>query len=190
MMKGHLPEEKLLRLIREKPENKAKPVDQKNVIKPVKKDSKNLFGFLNGVLILILAGLMALLAYSTVDKPQSQGDRWVKDDEPAPPAAQDPVLVQKEIKPFAHYQGQLETRDLFERPLTQVAANASVDLTKRYKLVGIVLGDVPEAIVEDLTSRTTVFIRPGDRLESVQVKTIEEGRVVFLQEGLEIELKQ
>ncbi|HQL41047.1 MAG TPA: hypothetical protein PLO93_01975, partial [Candidatus Omnitrophota bacterium] len=145
MTKSHLPEEKLLRLIREKPENRPKLVDQKAVAKPIKKDNKNLFGFLNGTLILAFIGLMLLLVYSTFDKPQPQGDRWPKTDELEPATTQDFVLIQKDVKPFAHYQGQLETRDLFERPLAQVTANARVDLTKRYKLVGIVLGAVPEA---------------------------------------------
>jgi len=68
--------------------------------------------------------------------------------------------------------------------------SATADLTKRYKLVGIVLGKVPEAIIEDLSTHSTVFVHEGEMLDTVQIRKIEEGRVVFLQEGLEVELKQ
>ena len=189
-MKSHLPEEKLLRLIREKSASRSVPAIAKASLRPARADGKFFIGLFYGILILILAGLVSFLAYRIFAEPQPAHRLLTQTEEKSledPDAL--PVLA-KEILPFDHYQEQLTKRDLFERPLAQVAANASVDLTKRYKLVGIVLGDVPEAIVEDLTNKTTMFVHEGERLESVQVKTIEEGRIVFLQEGLEIELKQ
>lgn len=189
-MKSHLPEEKLLHLIREKSSGKQLAAPKKAAPKPLQGSGRSWVGVFNGMLVLVLVALSTFFAYRIFLEPKPDHSLLALSSEKPLENAETPLVVEKEIKPLVYYQGQLAKRDLFERPLAQVAANASVDLTKRYKLVGIVLGKPPEAIVEDLTNKTTMFVHEGEWLESVQVKTIEEGRVVFLQEGLEIELKQ
>lgn len=188
-MKENLPEEKLLKLIRVKRPDKQKP-PAATLGKTKKSFEVHFFlACVNGILMIGAFALVGFLVYRVFfARPEESVT--------VPPASSlnpDPVQIREAIgekKPFEYYKNQFSKRDLFERPLDQVAANASVDLTKRYKLVGIVLGAVPEAIVEDLTTRNTMFVREGERLDTVEVKKIEEGRIIFLQEGLEIELKQ
>lgn len=190
MIKENLPEDKLLKLIRVKKPDKDKQVD-KVLSRPQKSfELKSVLSLANVLLTIVALVLMGFLAYR-VFFAASHKERVVS--EALSPSKMEPVQEQEtlaERKPFEYYKSQFLKRDLFERPLDQVAANASVDLTKRYKLVGIVLGDVPEAIIEDLVTKNTMFVHQGEHLEAVEIKTIEEGRVIFLQEGLEIELKQ
>jgi hypothetical protein len=189
-MKESLPEEKLLKLIRGKKSDKERPPAKSIARAPKSFETKYLFSFLNGLLVIgavALAGSLVYRIFFDMEKNKGLGGEGqvlteVKGSEPKAAVSPKP--------PEEYYKNQFAKRDLFERPLDQVAANASVDLTKRYKLVGIVLGPVPEAIIEDLTTNGTVFVHEGEVLDAVQVKKIEEGRVVFLQEGLEVELKQ
>jgi hypothetical protein len=190
MTKENLPEEKLLKLIRIKRPDKDKQRAQALYKTKRSFELKNVLRLINALLMIAALALMAFLIYRVFFALDSQGRVG---SETLLSLKSEPVQQQEaseEKKPFEYYKAQFLKRDLFERPLDQVAANASVDLTKRYKLVGIVLGDVPEAIVEDLTTKKTIFVHQGERLDAVEVKTIEEGRIIFLQEGLEIELKQ
>ncbi len=190
-MRENLPEEKLLKLIRTKKGEEQNPLAQPTPKASEGVDLKYFFFLVNGVLILAALGLLGFLAYHLF---------FVVDEKPLvipqevavtpPDELLEPQGIVVEKKPFEFYSEQFAKRDLFTRSLKEVAASASVDLTKRYKLVGIVLGGVPEAIIEDLTAKTTKFVHEGDRLDAVEVKSIKEGRIVFLQEGLEIELKQ
>lgn len=191
-MRENLPEEKLLKLIRGKKGDKPAP-SGKSLAKSGERrlpEGKYFFILFNALLIVAAVALAGSLVYRVFFSPKENKSLLVE----APPLAEigedEPKNIISDKPPFQYYKNQFSKRDLFERPLDQVAANASVDLTKRYKLVGIVLGAVPEAIIEDLGTRTTVFVHEGEMLDAVQVKKIEEGRVVFLQEGLEVELKQ
>lgn len=189
MTKDNLPEEKLLKLIRAQRPGKPRP----NA--PGASDAKKIWApqitlrAVNLMLVVTAFSLSGLLAYRVFFAAEQA--RVVPGVLSAPKAGPlVPQDVSADKKPFEYYRAQFAKRDLFERPLDQVAASASSDLTKRYKLVGIVLGDAPEAIIEDQAAKRTMFVHPGDRLDSVEVKTIEEGRIMLLQEGLEIELKQ
>lgn len=191
-MKENLPEEKLLKLIRGKKGEKG-AVPSRPVIKtpePPKIEPKYFFNFINSLLAVTVAGLVIFLTYRGIFLSRETKERLTaplsgKEAEGTGGQGQD-----GEKPPLQYYKEQFAKRDLFERPLDQVAANAGLDLTKRYKLVGIFLGATPEAIIEDLATRATVFVHEGDILDTVQVQKISEGRVIFLQDGLEVELKQ
>lgn len=191
-MKENLPEEKLLKLIRGKKGEKG-AVPSRPVIKtpqPFKIEPKYFFNFINSLLAVTVTGLVIFLTYRGIFLSRETKERLTaplsgKEAEGTGGQGQD-----GEKPPLQYYKEQFAKRDLFERPLDQVAANAGLDLTKRYKLVGIFLGATPEAIIEDLATRATVFVHEGDILDTVQVQKISEGRVIFLQDGLEVELKQ
>jgi len=190
MTKENLPEEKLLKLIRSKKTDKGRPFSPETDRAKRHFEIYPLLSAVNGILIVALLGLAGFLAYRVLFTPSTatRPDSIVAPKEDLAQAQTKESIIEK--KPLEYYRNQFLKRDLFERPLDQVAASASEDLTKRYKLVGIVLGDVPEAIIEDLTTHSTIFVHPGERLDAVEVQKVEEGRVIFLQEGLEIELKQ
>jgi len=190
MTKENLPEEKLLRLIRLKKTDKEKQPSRSLAQTKRSFDVKAFLGIVNGILTIAALGLTGFLIYHLFFVLNEKKNIVLDTPAPVKAEAVESRQVVFEKKPFEYYKNQFAKRDLFERPLDQVAANASSDLTKRYKLVGIVLGEIPEAIVEDLTTKNTMFVHEGERLDAVEVKKIEEGRIIFLQEGLEIELKQ
>ena len=188
-MKDNLPEEKLLKLIRRQRIEGERAAEKAGTGTKKKFEGKFFLGVVNAALFLCATGLLGYLGYRSffkTDETKAAIEAVTASAEAAPA----PPMPETAPPPLEVYQAQFNKRDLFERPLEQVAVNASVDLTKRYKLVGIVLGEKPEAIVEDLTSRNTLFIHEGEMLDAVQVKKIEEGHVILLQEGLEVELKQ
>ena len=59
---------------------------------------------------------------------------------------------------------------------------------KRLKLVGVVLDQEPQAIVENRRTRQTLFLRRGDRVEGAVVKEILEGKVILTYAGQSVEL--
>ncbi len=75
------------------------------------------------------------------------------------------------------------------------AAAGQPDLAKRltkYKLVGVAWLDLPESasiMVEDSQTKTTYFLKTGEKLEGVTVKTIYTDRVVFSYENEETTIK-
>ena len=60
-------------------------------------------------------------------------------------------------------------------------------LDKKIKLVGIVVDKEPQAIVEDLKERQTVFVSPGDRIGDAVVLEVNEDKVIFLYHDQRIE---
>lgn len=75
------------------------------------------------------------------------------------------------------------------------AAQATPNLAKRlskYKLVGVAWLDLPESVsvmIEDTDTKTTHFLKTGEQLEGVTVKTVYTDRVVFSYENEETTIK-
>jgi hypothetical protein len=62
----------------------------------------------------------------------------------------------------------------------------------RYKLVGIAWLDLPETaciMIEDTRKNETLFLKQGEQLEGVTVKTIYTDRAVFSHENEETTIK-
>ena len=62
----------------------------------------------------------------------------------------------------------------------------------KYKLVGVAWLDVPESatvMLEDIAKHETHFLKEGDKIEDVKVKTIYTDRVVFSYANEEITIK-
>jgi hypothetical protein len=89
------------------------------------------------------------------------------------------VTLKKDMLDFENYRKVLERREFFQLAVTppsqqngnptQVAApsvfpTVAIDLVKYYRLVGVVMDQKPQAIVEDLRNRTTHFLFKGDML--------------------------
>lgn len=75
------------------------------------------------------------------------------------------------------------------------ATQAQPNLAKRfskYKLVGVAWLDLPESVsvmIENTQTKTTYFLKNGEQLEGVTVKTIYTDRVVFSYENEETTIK-
>ncbi len=75
------------------------------------------------------------------------------------------------------------------------ASSGQPSLSRRlskYKLVGVAWLDLPESasiMIEDTRTKTTYFLKTGEQLEGVTVKTIYTDRVVFSYENEETTIK-
>jgi hypothetical protein len=91
---------------------------------------------------------------------------------------------------------QINERDIFKPYVPKIARKAAiqglVQLMSRYKLVGIAWLDLPETaciMIEDTRKNETLFLKQGEQLEGVTVKTIYTDRAVFSHENEETTIK-
>jgi type II secretory pathway component PulC len=214
MDKGISPEEKLLRLIRGKDEKKSNDktafteslsVKKKAHIglesfKPVKKYLKlRISPFLKfktlNIFLFFLS--VALLIYSLIEFLSPIKGRIKKISRPI--KAQEQKVAEFKIsqsKDYDYYHQQFAKRDIFNAPLlaaktdfTNLNANIKEAL-KNLKLVGIVLDDEsPEVVIEDKRTKTTYFLHKGESLDSLEVKEIQDSKVILIYSGEEFELE-
>jgi hypothetical protein len=104
-----------------------------------------------------------------------------------------------QMKSVTYYLEKMTARNIFQ-PYDKKAAEQSVVASKvtlqtklsKYKLVGVAWLDVPESatvMIEDIAKKETRFLREGDKIEDVTVKTIYTDRVVFSYANEEITIK-
>lgn len=193
-------EEKLLKLIRNKKGSKQSADEKSSETKKdaLGKGSKNknkgdILKPVNNILFLILlvVSAYAVMSYleSTKASKRAINAATYKDGQDLKSAGR-----QKEnIKPYLYYQSVLEQRDIFmspwERPADATASNlSSLEFSKQFRLVGIVVDDNPQAIIEDVAASQTVFVTEGGKVGSAIVEEIKEGKVILLYNNDRIEL--
>jgi len=64
----------------------------------------------------------------------------------------------------------------------------SVDIAKKFNLVGIIAGEDPQAIIEDLELNKTHYLYEGQTFNGARVVSVEDGRVVIVYNGQKIVL--
>jgi hypothetical protein len=112
-------------------------------------------------------------------------------------AAEDPeVSAAKQgfpvAAPFSDYEQVFKSRDLFaieeEQPVqVEMAQPAPIappvvvqrDLSQELKLVGILLDDRPQAVLEDLKNQTTIFLHKGESHGDIVLEDVQEGKVTI-----------
>lgn len=70
-----------------------------------------------------------------------------------------------------------------------ISAAEAPGLTARYQLVGVLMGEDPQAIIHENGTNASLFLTVGDRLDEFVVKKIAPGRVVLASEDMEVELR-
>ncbi|MBL7171000.1 MAG: hypothetical protein ISS46_03300 [Candidatus Omnitrophica bacterium] len=88
------------------------------------------------------------------------------------------------LKPYSYYGKEIAGKSLFtplviEKPASIVKTEKIEELCKGYQVKGIIMGERPEAFIEDSQSRRTFTVTIGDTIGKLQVKDIKEGRVIF-----------
>jgi len=128
------------------------------------------------------------------------------------PAAENEAGVKKELaalKPLLDYLKVVEKRDIFNpapapmpikpkaiplqplKPLPPPQSNALQVLQKKVKtlkLVGISWGEDPVAMIEDTTKKETNFLKAGQSINEIQIKTILRDKVVLSYKDAEYEI--
>ncbi len=196
-------EEKLLKIIRKK----DKAGVEKNIARKKEEDdssgkgisrkrvSVDFWRFLNIFLLISVVFLSIFVAKKYMET--KSGAVLVKPvgKEPEEAPVNPQPLTMPQTKSYNFYKQELESYDFFQAPweapttpAETTTATPTYDLSKDFKLVGIVLDKKPQAIIEDLQSKQTYFLFVGDELHNAVVKKIEEGKVTFTLNGQTLEL--
>ncbi len=99
----------------------------------------------------------------------------------------------KSPETLAAYQTVFEKNTLFgtvsNNSQTPALKSSIEEMTKDYRLKGVVFLGEPEAILEDAKTQKTVFVKAGQAVGDLTVKEIKEGMMVFSYLGEEIKLE-
>lgn len=89
------------------------------------------------------------------------------------------------LKPYSYYAQEIHGKSIFkpliiEKRGTGIQRTEKIEeMCKRYQVKGIMLGERPEAFIEDSQSRRTFTVTIGDIIGKIQVKDIKEGKVTL-----------
>lgn len=205
------PEEKLLKIIRPKPLASAEAGAASSGTAPKASGGISFFsgtGLTWGEQFLVGLGL-ALLSYFLFTLFAS--NRQV----PAPLAqtgASDPVSeassqeLFSDLETLEYYLAPVRDKDIFGSLIEKKAEPPVVvkdpepppepvrvpvtNITQKLRVVGIILDSNPEAILEDLEKKESLFLHKGDRIRDAVIEDIQEGKIILKYEDQTIELVQ
>jgi len=193
-----LPEEKLLKLIRINKKNNTSIVAAPNIDRSAKQTVRK-FSFIaphigarkiiQGFYIGSLFYLTASLVYPLFDpKEIKMPDINAKE---KPDRAKEVFIKKENIKPYEFYSSIFKQRKIFTNSgvnLEKPIGIASADLIKDINLVGIISGEVPQAIIEDKKAQKTYYLKKGQFMGPLQLADIQEGKIILNYEGQMYEL--
>lgn len=211
-MQEHIsPEEKLLKLIRRKDRTSSKEEDVKKSnagsANPSAKSSTKGVTSKNNISVILKASdkilLLAVFALSLYIGYElfftgKNVNTLVKEPLNITKGAGDeagPIVKTVMPQPSDYYTSPAQARDLFDTAFTKKTdegkKSVSVsELTKNMRLVGIILGEVSEAIIEDLELRQTFFLHKGESFKNGIIEEIEESKVILSFGNQRVELVQ
>ena len=194
------PEEKLLKLIRRKDrpasaEDSITKQRSRSLGISQKEDSGNIFKLLEKIFLWIVALLLVYIAYEFLFM-RHNVNVILKETELTPTEIVLNEAVLPEPKPDTYYTEPIQQRDIFGSSIygsktedSKMTINLP-ELTKNLRLVGIVLGDTSEAIIEDLELKQTFFLHKGESIKNAIVDDIQESKVILLYGSQKVELVQ
>lgn len=151
----------------------------------------------NGLMILGIVVCVAILGYEIQSGTQLLR-KQVDFDLSAMGPHIDDVSVAKP-RDISFYAQKIGVRNIFKpyekEQMDKVSVASKPDFAKKlskYKLVGVAWLDLPESasvMVEDTTNGMTYFLREGEKLDDVTIKSIYTDRAVFGYENEEITIK-
>ncbi|MFC1704075.1 hypothetical protein ACFL1E_04765 [Candidatus Omnitrophota bacterium] len=109
----------------------------------------------------------------------------------------EPESTQVQIEtaqPFSYYSEQFEKRDIFKSrffdtgDLESYGTDNLEKLLSAIKVVGIIVDETPQVIIEDTKEKKTYFLNEGDFFNQFLVEEIQEGKAILSLEGEQIEL--
>ncbi len=157
-------------------------------------NERSVFPLLDSFLVLISLCLAGYIGYIYLASQKKVVDFPQKSD--AVTAFANEQIIVKQPRPFSVYEQKLSQRDIFESPLQSIRDRNNPSLPepqtfgRTLKLVGIILDEEKEAVIEDLQDRQTYFLKTGDEIHSAVVQDIREGKVTLQYDEEIIELVQ
>ncbi len=144
--------------------------------------------FINKTLCIILFVLIAVLIYSALNKKMIPLKMLSIVSGSAFQAIRSKSL--EDYQPLRSYIEEVKKRDLFH-PATAAGAFLKASLsgmTKDLSLSGIYQGQYPEVIIEDKATKKVYFLKQGDEIKGMKVKSILNDRVILQYGEEEFEL--
>lgn len=175
MKKTLLPEEKLLRLIKEGQKTiLSLPAKKKLALKPDLLLTAR-------ILLFFLITFSAVYLISLFIRP---GNAFNKTALVNKLSRQEKTgFIRKEPKPYSYYAEQLPKRKIFaslktynQRKEDQVK---SEDLLKDIKLIGIISVNPPQAIIEDAGAQKTYYLHKGEFIKELEIRDISEEKITL-----------
>jgi hypothetical protein len=86
---------------------------------------------------------------------------------------------------FDDYQKLINAKPIFAPPAVETRKAVAPegpglsDLIRDLRLVGVMPGDIPQVIIEDKKNNQTLFLREGEMINDIEIKSISGGRVVL-----------
>lgn len=207
------PEERLFKVIQENKDSPRPPVEgrdspPKNAAVEAGKIEKpaagrRVFGGLsvklqnvdpktvNKALVVVLAALIVLVVYYAVKK--RYNIEKITGANLETPAQNFRAQTIENFKPAQFYIDEVKKRDVFHPPVekkiaVEPAKPALKELTKDFSLAGIYKGDYPEAMIEDKAAKKMYFLKEGDEIKGIKVKSILKDRVILRSGEEEVEI--
>lgn len=108
-----------------------------------------------------------------------------------------PVMAEDQLKPLAEYREAIMARNPFGSATKGAGESAGgqgskgklAELTASLSVVGINRGAVPEALIEDAGAQRTHFVKVGDQVNGLTVKSIDQRGVTLTYEDEELTLQ-
>lgn len=197
-MPAELPETRLLNLIKRK--NNFKPQA------PKKKHKFKSWFFLQGrainreflalshkvlkIVLLCLIGYFILTFLFPLLWEAGLREPEVSDSEIAESLAEDVAVKLPQAEDYQAYLKHINSRQLFETDFAKSAlqAESEVNLSEKFSLVGIISGDIPQAVIENKQAQKTYYLKEGESFSGIKVEQINEGKVSINYHGRQVEL--
>jgi len=131
-----------------------------------------------------LAGLESMVTSLSAQIKERPKPPKVEKEQPekTPDTSEPPVKADASFKDF---QKLLDDKTLFVPARSTKKTQSALEgpnlreTVKAYRLVGVIPGDEPQAIVEDKKSGQTFFVRKGEMIDSIEVRDIGSGRITL-----------
>jgi|GEM_PF-604409 len=165
------------------------PMAAASIVFPIKLDDID-FKKVNAFLCIILAVLILLTAYYALKRPNLSKVTGVAFEGGYQVRNSKSIAT---FKPLTFYAEQARKRDIFH-PVTSaikgIAGSGLQALTKDLGLAGIYqpVGKPLEAMIEDKAAKKTYFLKEGDEIKGMKVKSILKDRVILQYGEEEMEL--
>lgn len=181
------PEEKLLHLIRRK---RSKPLSkERERTKDTQLIQTQKAKLLSRVLlvILLILGICLILDFLLV-KPMRIDE--IKSE--LPQVLEKIPVAQAQLEPLSYYTEPAKSVNLFtasSQSTEEIQPSPTfMQMISSLKLQGIVSGDNPQAIIEDINAKQVYFLAPGDYIGEIKLKEVFPGKVTLEYYGQVAEL--
>jgi type II secretory pathway component PulC len=194
-----LPEEKLLRLLRGGKRTTVK-TDSIPVTDPARKQSLKLFSLnfsaltFNKIikLIFLLSSLWLIFSFFQPFRFLNKAKLPKATKEVVADKKQSSTQPKEQAKSYSFYLEGVKGRKIFSSASAEDAqksiGTASADLIKDINLVGIISGEVPQAVIEDKKAQKTYYLKKGQYIGELQLEDILEGKIILNYNGQSYEL--